>query len=184
MESFIGLKRRFARKVTDMKVNILFLALALTLAACQRAPTPESSNGLSYSWGTTLPVDANVYTIAGEVVADPQSLVRQTAPANMQTYSVEGASFGTYYSPELSGKGMVRLHVSASDSELAPADSTVILKMDDTKGVLLLPGDKISVKCRAQFEAIAPVMQRQSFDPAAGVWELDYCRLATPVVGK
>jgi hypothetical protein len=27
-------------------------------------------------------------------------------------------------------------------------------------------------------------MNRQEFDPAAGTWELDYCRLATPVVGR
>lgn len=167
-----------------MKVTALLLMLTLLLSACQRAPAPDSSNGLSYGWGTTIPVDTKVYTLSGEVVADGESLVRQSAPAQMQSYSYEGASLATWYGAEQNGKGMVRLRVVTSDSELAPADSTVILKMDDTKGVLLREGDQITVKCRAQFEAIAPVMQRQTFDPAAGVWELDYCRLSTPVVNS
>jgi len=161
---------------------VLF-CLSVLLAGCQRSPAPESSNGLSYAWLTTIPVDARVYTITGTVAADVESLVRQTAPAQAQTYSTEGASFGSYYGPQLNGKGMVRLSVEASDAELAPVGSTVILKLDDTKGILLLPGDQVTFKCRAQFEAIAAVMNRQEFDPAAGTWELDYCRLTTPVVG-
>ncbi len=160
----------------------LLFGLLFLLSACQQAPAPESGNGLTYAWFTAIPVDTNVYTVSGEVVTDIESLVRQRAPAQAQTYNIEGSSVSTYYGPEMSGKGMVRLHVEQSDSELAPVASTVILKLDDTKGILLLPGDTVTLKCRAQFEAIAPVMQRQTFDPSAGTWELDYCRLDTPVV--
>ncbi|MEZ4870542.1 MAG: hypothetical protein R3C14_54940 [Caldilineaceae bacterium] len=159
------------------------LLCLLTLAGCQRAPAPESSSGLNYAWRTTIPVDTRVYTITGTVAADVASLVRQTAPAQAQSYSAEGVSYGTFYGPQLNGKGMARLIVTNSDSALAPAGSTVILKLDDTKGILLQSGDHITLKCRAQFEAIAAVMNRQAFDPTAGSWELDYCRLATPVVG-
>jgi len=160
------------------------ICLSLLLSGCQRSPAPESNNGLSYAWLTTIPVDANVYTVSGVVAADVESLVRQSAPAQAQTYSTDVGSYGTYYGPQLNGKGMVRLTVASSDAELAPVGSTVILKLDDTKGILLLPGDRITLKCRAQFEAISAVMNRQAFDPAAGTWELDYCRLATPVVAS
>lgn len=163
---------------------LLFCLCGWLLVGCQRSPAPESNNGLSYAWLTTIPVDTAVYTITGTVSAEVESLVRQTAPAQVQSYSAEGMSYSTYYGPQLNGKGMVRLTVTASDAALAPVGSTVILKLDDTKGILLLPGDQITVKCRAQFEAIAAVMNRQEFDPAAGTWELDYCRLATPVVGR
>lgn len=167
-------------------IAVLFLlgALALWLAACQRSPAPESNNGLSYAWLTTIPVDTAVYTITGTVATEVESLVRQTAPAQVQSYSAEGLSYSTYYGPQMNGKGMVRLTVEGSNAALAPVGSTVILKLDDTKGILLLPGDHVTLKCRAQFEAIAAVTNRQEFDPAAGTWELDYCRLATPVVGQ
>jgi hypothetical protein len=170
-------------KIQTIFALLLLCVLGWLLVACQRPPGPESSNGLSYAWLTTIPVDTQVYTITGTVAADVESLVRQTAPAEAHSYSAEGVSVGSYYGPQLNGKGMVRLTVESSDAELAPVGSTVILKLDDTKGLLLLPGDQITLKCRAQFEAIAAVMNRQEFDPAAGTWELDYCRLATPVVG-
>jgi hypothetical protein len=159
------------------------LLFVLLLAACQRSPAPQSSSGMDYAWLTTVPVDTKVYTITGTVAADVESLVRQRAPAQAQSYNAEGLSYSTFSGPEMSGKGMVRLTVTTSDAALAPVGSTVILKVDDTKGVLLLPGDQVTFKCRAQFEAIAAVVNRQEFDHAAGTWELDYCRLATPVVG-
>ena len=162
---------------------LLFSLTLLLFSGCQRSPAPQSSSGMNYAWLTTVPVDTKVYTITGTVVADVESLVRQAAPAQAQTYNAEGLSYATFYGPQLSGKGMVRLAVVTSDAELAPIGSTVILKVDDTKGILLLPGDQVTFKCRAQFEAIAAVVNRQVFDPAAGTWELDYCRLATPVVG-
>ena len=172
------------RRTRTVGVLFLFCVLGWLLIACQRSPAPESNNGLSYAWFTSVPVDTSVYTITGTVSAEVESLVRQTAPAQVQSYSAEGLSYSTYYGPQMNGKGMVRLTVAASDAELAPVGSTVILKLDDTKGILLLPGDQITVKCRAQFEAISAVMNRQEFNPAAGTWELDYCRLATPVVGR
>lgn len=154
--------------------------LSLLLAGC--SPSPESSNTFSYAWGSRIPVDTNIYTLSGQVTGEAESLVRQVAPAQAQSYSADGVSVGSYYGPQLNGKGMIRLLVAESDSQLAPAGSTVLLKLDDTKGILLAPGDQITLKCRAQFEAVAAVQNRQPFDPAAGVWELDYCRLATPVV--
>lgn len=169
----------FHRSQTVLRFVPLLLLLA---AACQRAPAPESSSGLNYAWRTTIPVDTNVYTIGGTVANDVDSLIRQTAVAQAQSYGAEGVSYGTYTGPEISGKGMVRLLVTSSDSELAPVGSTAILKLDDTKGVMLLPGDIVTFKCRAQFEAIAAVVNRQAFDEAAGTWELDYCRLVTPIV--
>ena len=172
------------RNGLTLPVLLLLCAFGWLLAACQRSPAPESNNGLSYAWLTTIPVDTAVYTITGTVAAETESLVRQTAPAQVQSYSAEGMSYSTYYGPQLNGKGMVRLTVANSDAELAPVGSTVILKLDDTKGILLQPGDQITLKCRAQFEAISAVMNRQEFDSAAGTWELDYCRLVTPVVGK
>lgn len=165
-----------------MIFRFVLLSLCLLLTACQREPSPESSSIFTYAWGARVPIDTRIYTIGGTVAADVASLVRQTSPAQAQTYSAEGVSYGTYYGPEMQGKGMVRVRVTESDSTLAPVGSTVVLKLDDTKGILLLPDDHVHLKCRAQFEAIAAVVNRQPFDESAGVWELDYCRLSTPVV--
>ncbi len=169
--------------VWPQRVFLLCFLLPLLVAGCQRSPAPQSSSGMNYAWLTTVPVDTKVYTITGTVAADVESLVRQTAPAQAQSYNADALSYSTFSGPQMNGKGMVRLTVAGSDAELAPVGSTVILKVDDTKGILLLPGDQVTFKCRAQFEAIAAVVNRQEFDPAAGTWELDYCRLATPVVG-
>jgi hypothetical protein len=45
---------------------------------------------MNYAWLTTVPVDTNVYTITGTVATDVESLVRQTAPAQAQSYNAEG----------------------------------------------------------------------------------------------
>jgi hypothetical protein len=41
----------------------------------------------------------------------------------------------------------------------------------------------VTFKCRAQYEAVAAVRENESFNQAkVETWELDYCRMATPVI--
>lgn len=93
-------------------------------------------------------------------------------------------SYSTFYGPQMSGKGLVRFTIATSDAELAQLiSSTVILKVDDTKGILLLPCDQVTFKCRAQLEADCRGRQSSGVRSGAGTWER-HCELATPVVGQ
>jgi hypothetical protein len=163
---------------------ILFIVV---LAGCNTdyAPPPESDSQQRYRSGSEVPVDDNIYTITGKVVADIDSLTRQTAPAQ-GAYSA-GPSYGTgsYFGPQLGGKGFVRLfvHVAEPATVLAPSESITIIKTSDTKASALVPGDVITFKCRAQYEAIAAIRENETFNAnRMETWELDYCRLVSPVI--
>lgn len=160
-------------------VPAALLWIVLLILGCQ--PAPESSSGFTYERGSTIPVDTHVYTITGEVAEDVMSIVRQTSAAVGRVSSSNGVTYGTYYGPQLNGKGLVRVFVHSSTSPYAPSETIAILKVEDTKGIALLPGDVVTFKCRAQFEAISATTGSQAFDESAGVWEFDYCRLA-PII--
>jgi hypothetical protein len=173
-----------------MKVIVLVLLAMFLLVGCANenaAPPPDSDN-TDASWNTdaVIPVDDGLYTVTGVVVADVGSLTRQTSPGG-GSISGYGNGFisGTMFGPEFGGAGFVRVQVSQSDSRLAPVEDTVILKVRDTKATLLLPGDRVTFKCRHEYEAVAPVRRQETFvADKVGTWELDYCRLAEPSVGK
>lgn len=172
-----------------MKRFIFFSAVlvlaALFVAACETnvAPPPESDSPQSYQSGSQVPVDDNIYEIRGVVAGDVDSLVRQTEAARGSIAGSGYGFYGTYFGPEFGGKGFVRLHVLASDSRLAPVGEIVILKTTDTKAIVLVPGDEVTFRCRAQYEAIAAVRQYETFDAERlETWELDYCRLTSPVI--
>lgn len=156
-----------------------FFTIVLLALGCQ--PAPESGSGFKYASGSTIPIDAKVYTITGEVAEDVRSIVRQTAPAVARVSSSNGVTYGTYYGPEMKGKGLVRVFVHYSNSDFAPSETIAILKVEDTKGIALLPGDIVTFKCRIQFEALSATTGSQVFQEDAGVWEFDYCRL-DPVI--
>ena len=102
------------------------------------------------------------------------------------TYSgttAPGFAYGTYFGPELNGKGLVWLKVTKSSSKLALSSSIVILKVTDTKALALAPGDYVVFKCRHQYEAIAAVRSNETFDAEKlESWEIDYCRMVNPMV--
>jgi hypothetical protein len=94
-----------------------------------------------------------------------------------------GMMSGVYYGPEFGGKGFIRLKIMESDSKLAPVGATVIIKSTDTKGIALLPGDIVEFKCRHQYESVAAVRTEEIFDPVKlATWEIDYCRMTSPIV--
>lgn len=183
------------RMKKEKKVKRIFTLVLILLLVCSScagtnlAPAPESDSSQRFIpvENVGIPVDDNVYTIVGEIVVDVNSLVRQTEAAR-GSYSGYGSGYasGTYYGPEYGGKGFVRVLVLTSDSKLAPVGNIVILKSTDTKGTALLPGDVVTFKCRAQYEALAAVRDNEIFGESAverlATWELDYCRLATPVI--
>lgn len=156
----------------------------ILLAACQPAgTTPESDSAYEYAVGATIPTDPNIYTISGYVYADVDSMVRQTAAAESYVTANKYGATGVYHGAEYDGKTFVRLFVEKSDSPIAPVESVVIIKATDTKASALLPKDRVTFKCRHQFEAIAAIFSGEGFDPQSSLTqELDYCRLVTPII--
>jgi hypothetical protein len=168
---------------------VIVMAGALLLTACAaeesvgRAPAPDSDSEQRYEYYSQVTVDDNVYEIRGIVAGELESLVRQTEAARGSVAGSGFGFFGTYFGPELGGKGFVRLLVQESNSDLAPVGETVILKVTDTKAIVLVPGDSVTFRCRAQYEAIAAVREQETFDSEKlATWELDYCRLLSPVI--
>ncbi|MCI0438548.1 MAG: hypothetical protein L0177_05395 [Chloroflexi bacterium] len=170
------------------KATLLALGmLILLLVACEfnAPPRPESDSGQAYdAGGERRPVDDNVYTITGQVVADVQTMSRQTSPAEGSYNPYTGSYFGAQFG----GKGFVRLlvHSVEPSTPLAQVDQIVLIKTSDTKASALLVGDIVTFRCRAQYEAVAAVRINEAFYAATiekvETWELDYCRLATPII--
>lgn len=178
-----------------MRKLLLFpvILLALFLTGCtdepEEDPTVDSDSSQSYADGSRVPTDTEVYTITGEVVGQVNSLERQVEPAHGEisgsTFNGYGSISGSTFGPVEKGKGYVRILVNEADPtvDLAPVGDVSILKVTDTKGTALVAGDIVTFKCRRQYEAIAAVKDNQKFDKTAvETWELDYCRLASPVI--
>lgn len=178
-----------------MKKLFVLILLVLVLVACERpadvstpkAPPPESDSGARFKAGARVPVDYEIYTISGVVTGDVSSLTRQTDAGGGQIRGSQFDSYGyvrgSWSGPEYSGKGFVRVHVTASDCLLARVGSVVILKTTDTKATALLVGDQVTFKCRVQYEAVAPLANNEVFEVERyETREIDYCRLERPVV--
>ncbi len=168
----------------------LWIVVVVVMAGCAgQAPQPASDSPQIYETGARVPVDDTVYLISGQVVGDIASLSGQTAPAqgDITGLGARGIGYvgGSYFGAEFGGKGFVRLlvHTAEPTTRLAPPEEIVIIKTSDTKASILLPGDVVTFKCRAQYEAVAAVRENESFNAdKVETWELDYCRLLTPVI--
>jgi len=166
---------------------VLLLILVLLMAVgCEAnsAPPPESDSSQSYQSGAQVPVDNGVYTIEIQIVNEIESLTRQTQAAYGSAFMYGGYGSASYFGPEYGGKGFVRGLVLHSDSDLARVGHVVVLKSTDTKATMLRVGDVTVFKCRKQYEAVAAVLNYETFDAEKlATWELDYCRLASPDLG-
>lgn len=155
----------------------------------ETAPEAESDSSQNYKAGSKVPVDDNVYLIKGEVIGPVNDVTRQVEPAQGE---ISGFAYGGYASmngsftgPIEAGKGFVRLRVQtvSPSTEQAPVGDVTIIKTSDTKAKALLNGDIVQFKCRRQYEALAAVKDNEKFDAEkVETWELDYCRLASPVI--
>lgn len=174
------------------KIAILGAVLAffaLSAESCDTAQAPDAGSDSQQKYAAAkIPVDTKIYTISGEVAGQINSVTRQVKPASG---SLSGSSFGgygsvsgSYFGPVEAGKGFVRLLVSSSDAtNEAPEGDLVVLKVSDTKATALVEGDRITFKCRRQYENIAAVQENETLNVSdAATWELDYCRLVTPRV--
>lgn len=159
--------------------------LILTAGACDSNPTADSDSKQSYGSDAKVDVDEKTYVITGEVVTQVNSLTRQVEPAKGSITGYNGYTSGSFTGPVEAGKGFVRLKVSVSNPAApeAPVGEVAIIKTTDTKVTALMAGDVITFKCRRQYENIAAVKDGQKFNKEeVGTWELDYCRLASPVI--
>jgi hypothetical protein len=152
---------------------------------------PQNDSGWDWDEGSVdIPCDSHIYQVEGTVVTLPESLTIQTERGygSGSGFMINGMGSVGWSSmgPEFSGKGFVRILVSWSDSELAPAGQVTILKVTDTKAIALLQGDKVRFKCRSEYEAVAPLDYGEKFTTEtrdqAATYELDYCRLVSPVL--
>lgn len=164
----------------------LIVGISLALAGCEQAGTyAESDSGYTYQSykQAKLPLDNNLYTLTGVIVGDVNSIARPGPAKIVTAYRSEYYSVGTYFPPEMSGKGLARLWVEKSDFPGVPPETIAIIKSTDTKLIAVLPGDRITVRCRVQAEAIAPSYTGQVYDPEKAVTlELDFCRMVSPVI--
>lgn len=182
------------RKITAVAGLMLAVFIACTAESCYESdPSPDSDSAQNYATDSKVPVDDNVYDITGVVTAAPSSVTRQTDPGGgtintpfcMGSGGCYGGGGGTITGPVEKGKGYVRLTVTSAKptTDLAPAGALVILKTSDTKVTALVAGDTATFRCRRQYEAIAAVKDDETFSKdKVATWELDYCRLATPVL--
>ena len=170
-----------------MKTKVLFvLLMCFLLLGCnvERAPRADSDSSSNFSDEYRVPIDRNVYHIAGKIVGEREELVRQTSPASGSMYSYNGYSSGSFTGPEFSGKSFVRVEIIYSDSELATRGNIVILKVTDTKIFGVVMGDTVSFVCRAQAELVAAVLNNEKPSEEQVTWELDYCRMEVPMVTR
>jgi hypothetical protein len=173
-----------------MRKWILLLMLTVLLIGCRgQAPQAASDSPQTYSANARIPVDDNVYIITGQVVGEVASLSQQTTPAQGDVTGLQARGYGylggSYFGAEFGGKGFVRLlvHSAMPSTRLAPPEEIVIVKTTDTKASVLYPGDVVTFKCRAQYEAVAAVRENEAFNESkVETWELDYCRMMTPVI--
>lgn len=172
-------------KTTHFKLISIFVFAILAMSAC--APVAQSDNNeasFGLIKGEKIPTDESVYVVTGKVIADVESLVRQTRPAYGSAY---GGGYGYYVGPTIDGKSFIRIVVAEINPRPtdinAYAESGIIFKFTDTKATALLPGDIIEFKCRRQYEAVAPVRSGEPFDvDDFETWEFDFCRLATGII--
>lgn len=175
----------------EFTTKLVLIALALFIGAllqgCEQAGTyAESDSGYTYKSykQAAIPVDNNIYTLTGVVVGDVNSIQQTGSARVVTTYRSDFYSVGTYFPTEMNGKGLVRLWVEKSDFPGVPPETIAIIKSTDTKLIAVLPGDRITLRCRVQAEAIAPSYTGQVYDPDRAVTlELDFCRMLSPVIG-
>ena len=149
-------------------------------------PTSESNIAYIVAANAGLPVDKRYYLLTGTVVADVSSLTRMTSPGYGYITGYNGYTSGYYQAPTINGKSFIRLLVSKinpGDTDWVATGDIVVVKGTDTKLTALLPGDKVDIECRRQAEAVAAIYPGEWFNPAnATTWELDYCRMVSPVI--
>jgi hypothetical protein len=165
-----------------MKTNVLVLVVLalLLMGASPSCSDISSDSNYGYTSGA-LPYDARIWTLSLTVQA-ADSLVRQTAPASGTAVAVNGAGSGIYRGADIEGKTLVRATLNSLEpsSESIKLGQTLILKFTDTKASVLKSGDKITAKCRNDFEVVAPLRSGEPLTEEAITWEFDFCRLTTP----
>lgn len=183
-------------KAQSWGVALLFVLIAVIVSSCRGQVAVESDSDQSYAPGSFAPLDHNYYVIKGTVIGDVRSLVMGQAAGRVSVTTVGpvqpsgvavSSTSGTYFPGGIEGKGFIRLSVedTTPDTALAPDGENVLVKTTDTKAIALLPGDYIVLICRAQFEAVAAIDNQEKYDEEkAGTWEIDYCRLRSPVISN
>lgn len=164
--------------VSKFGAAVIVLLLILLLSGCN---SPKSDSGIEFL-PAEIPIDPDIFTLRGTVVTDILSI--QTTQAQGYSSATQYYGYSTF-SLWQEGKGFVRLLVDDASpmTNLAEPGTTIIIKTTDTKLKAILPGDMITLKCRAQYENVAATRVNEVIDiERYGTWELDFCRMVTPLV--
>jgi len=174
-------------------IGLLLVLLMLAACGTNNAPPPQSdARGTSWNVSTfggdlAVDVDRAYYRIEGEVIGELRDLERYRSSSSFT--AVNGVASGSSWS-ETDGKGFVRVRVSRIEPaapHIGTVEQVLLLKSTDSKIKAVLPGDRVTFICRANFEAVAPVLVDQVYTAEdkeqGGVWEFDYCRMDTPQLG-
>lgn len=145
--------------------------------AAPRRPIADPAKDVGYRSGTEVPIDDAIYDISGIVRG---YFVNANGDAQLM-----GATFGPPGADEDIGFVRVLVRFGRPKTDLAPSGATIILKTEDSKVSVLMHGDEVRFRCRAQYIPVAPVRKNAVLDVEdAKTWELSRCRLATPLVSQ
>lgn len=173
--------------------GVVLVLLILIMTACENkniAPDIDTDNNLRWDAGDNVKrsmVDTELYQLTIEIGRDVASAGYQTAPAQGQgyIYGNDGSVYGrsTYVGPTETRKGLTLGKVlQSSHPDIIEEGAVVMMKFSDLKASILQGGDIVEVVCRRDFEALSPVLDKQTWQEAARTWELDVCRISNPYI--
>lgn len=181
------------------KIIFIMAFIALTLAACSPGvpgdtsvdPSsnavagegyvfPESDNEYRWDFSSRVEVSTVVYTVT--VIVD-DAIVNHTEVNAQGSAFVFGGYGSANYRMWQEGKGLLPVKVVAIEPalEYVSVGSYIILKTSDLKAMSLPDGARTVFICNLDTEVLSPVQNGQVLTTNRKVYELDDCRMTTPV---
>ncbi len=190
-------KEFFVKKAYTFLLSALML-LSLSAAFGQHQDMNKVclEENLKFSTGNRQNIfaaDTNLYNLEIEVIANSSGMSYQKSPSG----GFYTPYYGSFSGPVTQGKGLVlaealSIRTSGDDANksevLSLEGKNVFLKFLDSKSMLLADGMIVNVSCRRDYEAVCPTTAAnegtsQPIDRRNDItWELDNCRISTPIV--
>ncbi len=172
----------------------LVLVLTLVLSACASTPVPpsdpsvvktecvapESDSDYRWAMGACVNVSTTVYKVTVRVADDMESHTEIGASGSAFMYGGYGSAS---YRMWQEGKGLLPVEILDLDPSLEsiPVGSLIVLKTSDLKA-MAIPNDASAVFiCNLDTEVLSPVQNVQVLTTDRLTYELDDCRMLTPV---
>jgi len=168
---------------------VLVVLVIVLLVGCEANVPPEIDTDNGLTWNNTSDdlkrslVDTELYLFTIQVGRGTESVTYQAEPGYGSGTMYGNYASMSYRSEVINGKGVIVGTILRTDHpDVAAVGNTLLFKFSDLKAVILQPGDIVEVKCRRDFEALSPVLDKQDWQPTSVTWELDLCRLSNPTL--